>query len=84
MNSRAELTPEQENIDFLKSYIFVAQIKSLERFPFIRPCRAKRAELAEAAQNGTFEAVRSQIKLRTTNFLLYITFTGRFYRRKCI
>ena len=35
---------------------------------FIRPCRTKRIELAEAAQNGTFESVRSQIKLSDYEF----------------
>ena len=64
----AELTPEQENIDFLKSYIRCADKEFGTVSLFIRPCRAKRAELAEAAQNGTFEAVRSQIKLSDYEF----------------
>lgn len=64
----AELTPEQENIDFLKSYIRCADKEFGTASLFIRPCRAKRAELAEAAQNGTFEAVRSQIKLSDYEF----------------
>ena len=64
----AELTPEQENIDFLNSYIRCADKEFGTVSLFIRPCRAKRAELAEAAQNGTFEAVRSQIKLSDYEF----------------
>lgn len=64
----AELTPEQENIDFLKSYIRCADKEFGTVSLFIRPCRAKRAELAEAAQNGTFETVRSQIKLSDYEF----------------
>lgn len=64
----AELTPEQENIDFLKSYIRCADKEFGTVSLFIRPCRAKRAELAEAAQNSTFEAVRSQIKLSDYEF----------------
>lgn len=64
----AELTPEQENIDFLKSYIRCADKEFGTVSLFIRPCRAKRTELAEAAQNGTFEAVRSQIKLSDYEF----------------
>ena len=64
----AELTPEQENADFLKSYIRCRDKDFGTVSLFIRPCRAKRAELAEAAQNGTFEAVRSQIKLSDYEF----------------
>ncbi len=64
----AELTPEKENNDFLKSYIRCADKDFGTVSLFIRPCRAKRVELAEAAQNGTFESVRSQIKLSDYEF----------------
>ena len=64
----AELTPEQENADFLKSYIRCRDKDFGTVSLFIRPCRAKRAELAEAVQNGTFEATRSQIKLSDYEF----------------
>lgn len=64
----AEITPEQENIDFLKSYIRCADKDFGTVSLFIRPCRAKRVELAEAAKNGTFESVRSQIKLSDYEF----------------
>lgn len=64
----AEITPEQENIDFLKSYIRCTDNDFGTVSLFIRPCRTKRIELAEAAQNGTFESVRSQIKLSDYEF----------------
>ena len=64
----AEITPEQENIDFLKSYIRCTDKDFGTVSLFIRPCRTKRIELAEAAQNGTFESVRSQIKLSDYEF----------------
>lgn len=64
----AELTPEQENTNFLKSYIRCEDKDFGTVSLFIRPCRAKRIELAEAAQNGTFESVRSQIKLSDYEF----------------
>ena len=64
----AELTPEKENNDFLKSYIRCADKDFGTVSLFIRPCRVKRVELAEAAQNGTFESVRSQIKLSDYEF----------------
>lgn len=64
----AELTPEKENADFLKSYIRCADKNFGTVSLFIRPCRAKRVELAEAAQKGTFESARSQIKLSDYEF----------------
>ena len=64
----AELTPEHENADFLKSYIRCADKDYGTVSLFIRPCRRKRMELAEATQNGTFESVRSQIKLSDYEF----------------
>lgn len=63
-----ELTPDKENVDFLKSYIRCADKEYGTVSLFIRPCRAKRLELAEASQNGTFESVRSQIKLSDYEF----------------
>ena len=64
----AELTPEEENVDFLKSYIRCTDKDFGTVSLFIRPCRSKRVELAEAVQNGTFELVRSQIKLSDYEF----------------
>lgn len=64
----AELTPEKENADFLKSYIRCTDNDYGTVTLFIRPCREKRVELAEAAQNGTFETVRSQIRLSDYEF----------------
>ena len=64
----AELTPEREDTVFLKSYIRCADMDYGTVTLFIRPCRAKRAELAEAVHNGNFEAVRSQIKLSDYEF----------------
>lgn len=64
----AELTPDQENFDFLKSYIRCEDNDYGTVSLFIRPNRAKRMELAEAAQNGTFELIRSQIKLTDYEF----------------
>ena len=64
----AELTPDKENSDFLKSYIRCSDKGYGTVTLFIRPCRAKRLELAEASQNGTFDAIRSQIKLSDYEF----------------
>lgn len=59
----AELTPDKENVDFLRSYIR-CEDKGYGTFSlFIRPCKSKRLGLAEASQSGGFETVRSQIKL---------------------
>ena len=64
----SELTPERENIDFLKSYIRCTDKDFGTVSLFIRPCKTKRMELAGATQNGTFESVRSQIKLSDYEF----------------
>lgn len=64
----AELTPDQENSDFLRSYIRCSDKGYGTVTLLIRPCRAKRLELAEASKNGTFDVVRSQIKLSDYEF----------------
>lgn len=64
----SELTPAEENTDFLKSYIRCSDKGYGTVTLFIRPCKSKRSELAEASQNGRFEAVRSQIKLSDYEF----------------
>lgn len=64
----SELTPDEENADFLKSYIRCSNKGYGTVTLFIRPCKSKRSELAEASQNGRFEVVRSQIKLSDYEF----------------
>lgn len=64
----AELTPDKENLDFLRSYIRCEDKGYGTVTLFIRPCKSKRMELAEAAQNDRFETVRSQIKLSDYEF----------------
>lgn len=64
----AELTPDKENADFLRSYIRCADEGYGTVTLFIRPCKSKRLELAEASQNGRFETVRSKIKLSDYEF----------------
>ena len=54
----AELTPEQENIDFLKSYIRCTDKDFGTVSLFIRPCRTKRVELAETAKNDMLPPTR--------------------------
>ena len=64
----AELTPDKENAAFLSSYIRCAD-KGYGTFTlFIRPCKSKRLELAEASRNGNFETIRSHIKLSDYEF----------------
>lgn len=64
----AELTPDEENSDFLKSYIRCEDKEFGTVSLFIRPCKSKRSELAMASRNGNFETVRSQIKLSDYEF----------------
>lgn len=64
----AELAPEEENVDFLRSYIRCSDKGYGTVTLFIRPCKSKRSELAKASQNGRFETVRSQIKLSDYEF----------------
>ena len=65
----AELTPDKENGDFLRSYIRCEDKGYGTVTLFIRPCKSKRLELAEASHNGGFETIRSQIKLSDYEFL---------------
>jgi len=69
----AELTPDKENADFLRSYIRCEDKGYGTVSLFIRPCKSKRLELEEASQSGRFETVRSQIKLSELRILLYVT-----------
>lgn len=64
----SELTPENEDENFLKSYIRCKDYDYGTVTLFIRPCKSKRIQLAEAAKNGNFESVRSQIKLSDYEF----------------
>jgi len=64
----AELTPDKENADFLRSYIRCEDKDYGTISLFIRPCKSKRLELVEASQSGRFETVRSQIKLNDYEF----------------
>lgn len=64
----AELTPDKENGDFLRSYIRCADKGYGTVTLFIRPCKSKRLELAEASHSGKFETIRSQIKLSDYEF----------------
>lgn len=64
----AELTPDKENADFLRSYIRCEDKGYGTVSLFIRPCKSKRLELVEASQSGRFETVRSQIKLSDYEF----------------
>ena len=65
----AELTPDKENGDFLRSYIRCADKCYGTVTLFIRPCRSKRLELAEASRSSRFETIRSQIKLGDYEFI---------------
>jgi len=64
----AELTLDEENVNFLKSYIRCSDKGYGTVTLFIRPCKSKRAELAAASKNGKFETVRSQIRLSDYEF----------------
>ena len=64
----AELAPNKENVDFLRSYIRCCDKGFGTVTLFIRPCKSKRLELAESSQNGEFEKARSQIKLSDYEF----------------
>lgn len=64
----AELTPDKENSDFLRSFIRCVDKGYGTVTLFIRPCKSKRLELAEASTSGRFEAIRSQIKLSDYEF----------------
>jgi predicted ATP-dependent endonuclease of OLD family len=64
----AELTPDKENGDFLRSYIRCADKCYGTVTLFIRPCKSKRLALAEASNSGGFKTIRSQIKLSDYEF----------------
>jgi len=64
----SELTPDKENVDFLKSYIRCEDKGYGTVTLFIRPCKSKRLELSGASQSEDFETVRSQIKLSDYEF----------------
>lgn len=64
----AELTPDKENVDFLRSFIRCVDKGYGTVTLFIRPCKSKRLELAEASHSGRFKTIRSQIKLSDYEF----------------
>lgn len=64
----AEMIPNKENCDFLRSYIRCGDKGYGTVTLFIRPCKSKRMELAEASHSGRFEATRSQIRLSDYEF----------------
>lgn len=64
----AELSPDKENAAFLRSFIRCEDKGFGTVTLFIRPCKSKRLELAEAAQSGRFEEARSKIKLSDYEF----------------
>lgn len=64
----AELSPDKENAAFLRSFIRCEDKGFGTVTLFIRPCKSKRLELAEAARDGRLETVRSQIKLSDYEF----------------
>ena len=63
-----ELTPDEENASFLRSYIRCADKGYGTVTLFIRPCNSKRLELAEASHSCRFETIRAQIKLSDYEF----------------
>ena len=64
----AELTPEIENADFLRSYVRCAGYDYGVVTLFIRPNKQKRKELATAASREAFDEIRSKIKLSDYEF----------------
>jgi putative ATP-dependent endonuclease of OLD family len=64
----AEMAPEKENYDFLRSYIRCAGEGYGTVTLFIRPCKSKRLELSEASNSDRFEVIRSQIRLSDYEF----------------
>lgn len=64
----SELSPEKENLDFLKSLIRSEGMDYGTVTLFIRPCYSKRRELAEASDTEEFNKIRSQIKLSDYEF----------------
>ena len=64
----AELIPEKENYEFLKSYIRCADNNYGTVTLFIRPCASKRLDLASASHTDQFKTLRSQIKLSDYEF----------------
>lgn len=64
----AELMPEIENADFLRSYVRCAGYDYGVVTLFIRPNKQKRKELATAASREAFDEIRSKIKLSDYEF----------------
>ncbi len=64
----AEMTPDEENISFLRSFIRCADKGYGTVSLFIRPCKSKRLELAEASNTDRFETIRSQIRISDYEF----------------
>ena len=64
----AELTPDTENEDFLKSYIRCEDNDYGTVTLFIRPNKSVRTDMANALDEATFESIRSKIKLSDYEF----------------
>lgn len=64
----AEFSPDEENRDFLKSYIRCKDKGYGTVTLFIRPNKKVRFELFSASDNTSFESIRSKIKLSDYEF----------------
>ena len=64
----AELTPSEENVEFLRSYIRCAGNDFGTVTLFIRPIRSVRMELFRAANKESFDEIRKKISLSDYEF----------------
>ena len=64
----AELTPSEENVEFLRSYIRCAGNDFGTVTLFIRPIRSVRMELSRAANKESFDEIRKKISLSDYEF----------------
>ena len=64
----AELTPREENVEFLRSYIRCAGNDFGTVTLFIRPIRSVRMELSRAANKESFDEIRKKISLSDYEF----------------
>ncbi|MDY0288952.1 MAG: AAA family ATPase [Sphaerochaeta sp.] len=64
----AELSPEEEDVNFLKSYIRCKDMRYGTVSLFIRPNKATRTKLFNATDMEDFEDLRSKIKLNDYEF----------------
>lgn len=63
----AELTPREENVEFLRSYIRCAGNDFGTVTLFIRPIRSVRMELSRAANKESFDEIRKKSHYPITN-----------------